>query len=323
MSITYYAETDQELIRVNIMEGEIALYTGTIRDGLRTGPTANGDGFCKAYVYRWAEGCVEDICTDFMTDYIGAHVLDFTAGEDRYIFVRNETGTYLRQILGPDKPVVVGNIGAEAIRVDTLMGKFVVPAGTVLRLDQSAPLQRERQKVLLNFACENGGSSPLKSALLLEAGRWRPLNICASKDLIQVKDGAFSVQELRSHGMHHVKLCDPPDDPDYEIYFRLTADWSLQVQFAGLGAKDEGLTRTQYELHPTENVIYDFQLLRRAPTAALMAQCTAQLPCLEAVDPPPEQDVPWPEPAGEKTGGSVGFDPFGWPAPPDSGASLF
>lgn len=302
MSITYHAYTARELPKAGIEDGEIAIYTGTIRGGLCGGPTTS-DCARAVYVYRWVDGCgAGDVATDSTGDGDGPHVLDFTAGTDHYVFARNGARTFLRQLSGPAKPVVVGNIGADPIRVDTKMGKFMVPAGTVLRLDRNTPFQRERKKVLLTFGGRGDRENLVESALVLEDGRWRPLNICASDGIIQIKDGPFVVQTLAcARCPSTVTLKDPPSDPDYEIYFRRTAHLWPKVRFAGLGMKDEGLTRKHHDFHPNGDVIYDFQKLRQAYTEAQMRQCTAQLPGLEGQNAPPEQNVPWPEPLEDKT----------------------
>lgn len=270
---TYYAHFNEELMGAGIQPGELAIYTGTVRDGIRSGPST-GDS-SNAYVYCWQGEDVQDLDVRFQDG-----ILEVSAHEDHYVFLRNGSGNFLQQVSGPAKPVVIGNIGADAIRVNTPLGKFLVPAGAMLRLDRGAPLQREKKKILLTFSDDTRRESSLKSALILEGERWRPLNICAKYQMAVVKDGAFTVQTLAMEGS---TLKDPPCDSDYEVYLR-TADNCSVVHFDGIGMMDEGLTRVERDFVLHEDVIYDFQRLRQAPTIKLMRQCTVRLPGLEELD---------------------------------------
>lgn len=278
---SYYLYYEEELIRIGMQPGEIAIYTGAVLDGLYGGPSAYSNP-SSTYVYWLENGDIQELDSQFQDN-----VLEVSIHEEHYVFLRSGSKNFIRQISGPAKPVIMGNIGAEAIRVDTPLGKFLVPAGTVLRLDRDAPLQREKKKVLLTFSDEAGRENYLKSALILEGERWRPLNACASGDLVKIKDGAFTVQTLtvNSHGRFgiDVTLNDPPDCPDYELYLRSTSAW-LKVCFAGVGMKDEGLTRVHHTFSMKRNEIYDFQRLRQTPATELMGQCTARLPGLEELD---------------------------------------
>lgn len=274
---TYYAHFNEELMGAGIQPGELAIYTGTVRDGIRSGPST-GDS-SNAYVYCWQGEDVQDLGVRFQDG-----ILEVSAHEDHYVFLRNGSGNFLQQVSGPAKPVVIGNIGADAIRVNTPLGKFLVPAGAMLRLDRGAPLQREKKKILLTFSDDTRRESSLKSALILEGERWRPLNICAKYQMAVVKDGAFAVQTLTTEGSDvYMTLKDPPCDSDYELYLRSTGNWYV-VHFDGIGMMDEGLTRVERDFVLHENVIYDFQRLRQAPTIKLMRQCTARLPGLEELD---------------------------------------
>lgn len=319
MSITYYAHTERELPCAGVQPDDLVIYIGTIRDRdkLLDGPTSS-DCSSKAYAYRWTGDEAEDIDVDFTVDSTESCILDITAGVEHYAFLSNEVRSFLRQVSGPEKPVMVANIGADAIRVDTFLGKYSIPAGMILRLDENAP-RRENKTVLLTFADQRPMGSPLKSAMLLDGARWRPLNICVSGGSpvksIQVKDSAFAVQTL-AYNIHGsvIKLKDPPNDPDYEIYFRCPTDWGLKVQFAGLGMKEEGLIRKHIHFSPEPGAIYDFQKLRQAPTVALMEQCTAQLPGLEYAADLPGGDVPWPEVRNVTAkSGIPNFWPPDWP----------
>lgn len=198
MSITYYAYTERELPYAGVQPDDLVIYTGTIRDDRLNGPTSAS---CpsKAYAYRWTGDEAEEIYVYFTTDDVGSPVMDITSGAEHYVFLLNEARTFLCQTSGPQKPVVVANIGADAIRVDTFLGKYSIPAGTVLRLDENAP-RREKKTVLLTFAEKRRAGSPLESAMLLDGVHWRPLITCDIDGSIQIKDGPFVVQTLTYHG---------------------------------------------------------------------------------------------------------------------------
>lgn len=241
-------------------------------------------------------GSAEELGIDSTADDDGSLVMGITSGTERYVFLLNKARTFLRQTSGPEKPVVVANIGADVIRVDTFLGKYSVPAGTVLRLNESAP-QREKKKVLLTFAdigrLRTG--SLLESATLLDGGLWRPLITYADGGHIQIRDGSFVVQTLSYSEFGYkstVTLKDPPVDPDYEIYFRCPTDWGPEVRFAGIGMKDEGLTRKHHSFIPKRGVIYEFQKLCNISAPAMTEQCTAQLPELDGADSLLKCDVP-------------------------------
>lgn len=321
MSSTYYADTRRELPKTGIQPDEIAIYLGTVRDGLRDGPSLV-ENKQSAYVYRWTGDEAEEIDAEFVEDGIGASVLDFTAGTDRYTFIRNGAKNYLKQFDGPIKPIVIGNIGADPVRIATCLATFTLPAGTAFRLDLDAPVKWEPKKVLLTFSGRDS-EFPLESALLLEGARWRPLNICAKGSSFQIKDGPFVVQTLRyTRYSNTVELENPARLPlasDYLVYFR-AVDSELCVCFTGCGMRDEGFCRKDHSFSPRRNVIYDFVELCKAPTASLMARCTAQLPGLECLDSLPEQDVPWPEPpeggSGQSAPGELLAD-WPWALPQD------
>lgn len=283
MNYYYYEE---ELIGAGMQLGELAIYTGIVLDGLRGGP-CTCDHSSNAYVYWREEEGIQELDTRFQDN-----VLEASVQEDHYVFLRNESGNFIQQVSGPAKPVVMANIGAGAIRVDTPLGKFLIPAGAVLRLDRDAPLQREKKKVLLTFSDEIGCGNGLGSALILEGGRWKPLNICADNGLVKIEDGAFTIQTLTPDGGSYLSLSvtlkDPPLDSDHEIYLRSTAAPWFRVRFAGVGMKDEGLARVHHTFRLEQNEIYDFQRLRQTPATELMRQCTAHLPGLEELDGRPE-----------------------------------
>ena len=129
--MTYYAYTKKELPRYGIQEGELALYTGTVnsRQAGTLSPNANSQ---NVYVYLWRDGQPQELGGQFQSDGEGLDVLRVWTGAEEYTFLRDRPSGYLRQVSGPAKPIVVANLGAIPLRVDTLLekGRFVVYAGT-------------------------------------------------------------------------------------------------------------------------------------------------------------------------------------------------
>lgn len=52
---------------------------------------------------------------------------------------------------------------------------------------------------MLTYADRDCHETLLESALLLDGGRWRPLNICAGDGSVQIRDGSFAAQTLTYH----------------------------------------------------------------------------------------------------------------------------
>lgn len=309
----YYSFFGRELPKTGIRTGELALYLGTVTKGFCAVPS-NCEDRRNVYVYLWKDGSSEDLGVRFVYEEMqvdnverGSYVLKVEVADERWVFLRNDRGDRIRQVAGPAKPVVIMNIGAETVWVDTFLGKYSVPAGTCLRLEENTP-QREKKKVLLTVdgSSSEGGSSAKMSALILDGERWRPMNICAggmmeggsrSRGSEQILDGTFVVQTFSRLGWAKVILDDMPSDPDHEIYIRSMRDGSegAEMHFYGVGMRDDGLGRKKQSLRFQKGIIYDLQKLRQAPTLELMEECTAELPYLEQLGTSTEEDVPWPE----------------------------
>ena len=286
--MTYYSNMDRELTQAGIQEGELALYTGTVNP--RQAGTLSPDTNSKnTYTYHWRDGQSVELCACFWQDSAGLDVLEAQVGEDTYIFLRDEPSGYIRQVSGPAKPITVANLGLIPLRADTLLGRFTVYAGAILRLDASVP-QREKKTVLLTVSSER--SQPLASAELWDGSSWQRLNICeepASVDGdrgLAVKDGSAIVQYVTVNRSGELLMADAPEpDPEFEIYI------------TGQGADRTVLrfNRTDYQKGRVVQrvrtvsfhswgapVVYDLRKLRESCTAKEVRQCRAKLPGLPA-----------------------------------------
>lgn len=314
--MSYFSEAKTELLRAGIREGELAIYTGTMSPLQTPSRSVNTDKQ-SAYVYFWQDGEPLDmgLSAQFQDDGAGLSVLEVQAGEEKYVFLRDEPSGYIRQVSGPAKPIVAANLGAVPLRVDTFLGKFAVRAGTMLRMDLSAP-QRENRKVLITFLDANG--TKLIYAELWEGGAWRRLDVCGqlapdhdgfwTKRRAVVRDGPAIVQQveiIKVIGGDEFLMMDPPEpDPDYEIYLA-HASKELHIvkdtlRFLRTDAKDgrivwrtrnigwfcgkEGgdssadadLPKLALEGHMS-NKVYDLQKLRETPTQRAVARCAQDL----------------------------------------------
>lgn len=224
--MTYNSYTEQELSQLGIQENELAIYTGTTnpRSSNTLSPNTNSK---NAYVYIWQNGQPRELDACFRPDRAGLDVLEV---QGEYAFLRDKASGYIRQISGPPKPIAIVNIGSLPLRVDTLLGKFTVHAGTMLRLNESLP-QREKKKVLLTVSSRF--DQPLKSADVWDGTSWRRLNIreepfaAGEGRCIFVLDGSAIVQSLKVNGKREIFIMDSPEpNPDYEIYiFAEAGDW--------------------------------------------------------------------------------------------------
>lgn len=295
--MTYYSYEKKELSQAGIQEGGLAIYTGTMnpRQTHNLSPNSNSS---NAYVYLWQDGRPLELNACFQCDRAGLDVLEVQAGEEKYTFLRDKPSGYIRQMTGPAKPVIVANLGAIPLRVDTFLGKFTVHAGTMLRLDENVP-RRGKKKVLLTVSSQY--ERPLKSAELWDGGVWRHLNICegasnayADRSFI-VRDGSAIVQYMEVNSKREILMMDAPEpDPDYEIYITgQIGDW-VTLCFNRTDYRDGQVVRRARTVSFTdwgEQVVYDLQRLRESQTQNAANQCTAGLPGL----PPEGETYPAPE----------------------------
>ncbi len=293
--MNYFSYQDKELSQVGIQEGELAVYTGTVNPR-QMGSLGRDTHKRNAYTYRWQDGRSLELDAQFQNDRAGLDVLDVQAGEGHYVFLRDRPSGYIRQIDGPVAPIVVANFGAIPLRVDTLLGKFTVQAGTMLRLDENAP-QREKKKVLLTIS--SNPEQALKSAEVWDGNGWRRLNICngesdayAGRSFI-VRDGSAIVQQVEQvsvNGKRKTLMMDVPEPvPDYEIYVTGQAgDW-VTLCFNRTDYRDGQIiqrARTVSFTNWGERVIYDLQRLKESRTQDAANQCATALPGL-----PPEGET--------------------------------
>lgn len=292
--IYYMYRAEEELPQCGIQEGELAIYTGTLNPRQPKALSHDADTQ-NAFVFLWRDGRPQKLNGDFQHDRADIDVLEVRTEAGEYTFLRDEPSGYVRQISGPAEPIVVANLGAIPLRVDTFLGKFTVHAGTMLRLDESAP-QREKKEVLLTVGARRNW--PLESAELWDGLSWRRLNICEQYSSIgrelAVLDGSavvqyITVQYYEDSDRYWLVMKDSPEpDPDYEIY----------ITGIGLTYRDAQLrfNRSEYRngqavqrvwkisfLRWGEPVIYDLQKLRESLTQSAADQCTAELPGREAV----------------------------------------
>lgn len=287
--MSYYTDTQRELAQAGIQEGELAIYTGTVNP-LHL-ETLDIYFICaNAFVFCWKDGTAEQLHgPHFDPDTNGLCALEAEIGEDRYTFLRNRKTGYIRQTAGPAKPVVLGNLGAIPLRVDTLLGKFEVPAGTILRLDENAP-KRKSHKVLLRFAPSK--KQPLNSAALWDGKNWRQLNICkessASDDdfNVIVRDGYTVVQFLtiRDHIIH--MAVSPEPNPDYEIYVTGDEVNTVTFEFDRREYRDGLPMPTRRTLNLLADIeIFDIVKVQQASTPKELRKCVLELADLTAESP--------------------------------------
>lgn len=282
--MTYCAYTERELPRLDIQENELAIYTGTTNPQ-SSGTLSPGVSGKNAYVYTWQDGQPRELDARFRRDRAGLDVLEVRIEEEEYVFLRDKPSGYIRQVSGPARPITVANLGAIPLRVDTFLGKFMVYAGSVLRLDEHAP-RREKKKVLLTVGSRF--SQPLESAELWDGTSWRRLNIreepfSAGEDRrVAVLDGSAIVQSLEINGKREVFMMDSPEsDPDYEIYiFAEAGDW-VALRFNRTDYQDGRVVQRSRTIPHGgwgKTVIYDLQKLRESPAQNGVRQCAAELP---------------------------------------------
>ena len=272
-----------ELMRAGIQEGELAIYTGTVSPN-QTHSIGRNTQRRNAYVYVWEDGQPVERDAQFQNDRAGLDVLDVQAGEGNYAFLRDRPSGYIRQIAGPAAPIVMANFGAIPLRVDTFLGKFTVPAGTMLRLDENAP-QREKKRVLLTVGAQD--DPLLKSAEVWDGTGWRRLNIRREPYTIGegqgfiVLDGAAIVQQAAVHYERQILLMDAPEsDPDYEIYVTAQGWGMVTLSFDRRdykGGRVVQRTRTICSTSWGERVVYNLQKLKETRTEAEANLCRIEL----------------------------------------------
>lgn len=282
--MTYYSCTDKELAQFGIQEGELAIYTGTVnsRQPATLSPGVNSK---NAYVYIWQDGRPRELDACFQCGSAGLDVLEIQTDAEEYTFLRDKPSGYIRQIEGPAKPVTVANIGAIPLRVDTFLGKFMVYAGSMLRLDENAP-RREKKKVLLTVSSRY--DQPLKSAEIWDGVIWQRLNIREEPFVpgvggrFAVLDSSAIVQYMEINEKREILMMDSPEsDPDYEIYVSVAvSDW-VTLRFNRTDYRDGQVVQRSRKIPYGvwgEPVIYDLQKLRESLAHNAVRQCTAELP---------------------------------------------
>lgn len=290
--MNYYTHTDKELSQAGIQEGWLAIYTGTVNPRQADRLNYNSDG-SNAYVYLWQDGRPLELDVCFQRDGAGLDVLEVRAGEEEYAFLQDRPSGYMRQVAGPAKPIIVANFGAIPLRVDTFLGKFIVHAGTMLRLDENAP-QREKKKILLTVSSQY--ERPLKSADFWDGGAWRPLNICEGASnagegrSFTVRDGSAIVQHMVVNEKREFLMMDAPEpDPDYEIYVTAQVGDKLTLCFDRRDYRDGQVvqrSRTVAFGSWGQPLAYDLQKLRESRTEKEVYLCRAELP-----EPPSEEEA--------------------------------
>lgn len=281
--MTYYSFSDRELSQLGLHENELAIYTGTINPQ-SSGTLSPGADSKNVYVYIWQDGQPRELDACFRLDRAGLDVLEVRAGEEEYSFLRDQPSGYIRQVSGPARPITIANLGAIPLRVDTLLGKFVVHAGSALRLDENAP-RREKKKVMLTVS--SGFDQPLKFAGVWDGTSWRRLNIreepfaANEGHRFAVLDGSAIVQSLEVNRKREIFMMDSPEPiPDYEIYiFAEASDW-VTLRFSRTDYRDgRAVRRSRTIPHDRwgKDVIYDLQKLRESLAQSLVGRCTADL----------------------------------------------
>lgn len=291
--MTYYSHTEQELERLGIQEGDLAIYTGTMNPRRTNTLSPNADRK-NAYVYIRQDGQSQELDACFHRDGAGLDVLEVRTGGENYTFLRDQPSGYIRQVSGPERPITVANLGAIPLRVDTFLGKFTVHAGSALRLDESAP-RREKKKVLLVVASDY--IHPLKSAAMWDGVSWRRLNIreeladVYESKRVDVLDGSAIVQHLEANVQMEIFLMDSPEpDPDYEIYVT-TQGWDeATLCFNQSDYRDGRVVQRKrtiaYGIVSAPGV-YDLQKLKETQTQSAACQCIIELPkALDGFKPP-------------------------------------
>ena len=286
--MTYYSNEQEELARLGIREGELAIYTGKPNPLQAQGRSPDVPGK-QGYIFYWQHGAPQERDVDFHQDQAEQNILEVQAGSERYVFLRDKSSGYLRQLSGPAKPVTVSNIGAFPLRVDSFLGKFTVPAGTMLRLDENVP-QRKKHKVLLTFSSRD--DRLLKAAALWDGTAWRKLNICEDSFSergyegrgLTVLDGSAVVQCLTVHRSREVTILDSPEpDPDYEIFANGEPMDEVTLRFCRTEYRDGRVVPRARKLSFSSwgrPVIWDLRKLRESRTCDEAAQCKARLPGL-------------------------------------------
>lgn len=284
----YYSIMKKEISRLEVQEGELAIYTGTV-DPRQANGLSPDSGKRNAYVFLWKDGQPQELYAEFHLDRYGLDVLDVSAGEEKYTFLRDHPSGYIRQIAGPAAPIVVANLGAIPLRMDTLLGKFTVHAGTILRLDENAP-QREKKTVLLTVSSQQ--EQPLTSAELWDGNTWRRLNIreepadANEERSLTVLDGSAIVQYMSVNSKREIWMMDAPEpDPDYEICVTAQTGGLVTLRFDRTDYREGRVVQRARTIFCTrwgEPVAYDLQKLRESRTAAEAYLCSAKLPGLPA-----------------------------------------
>lgn len=281
--MTYYSFSERELSQLGLQENELAIYTGTTNPQ-SSGTLSPGINSTSCYVYAWQDGQPRELDACFRRDRAGLDVLEVRAGEEEYAFLRDKPSGYIQQVSGPARPITIANLGAIPLRVDTLLGKFVVHTGSALRLDENAP-RREKKKVMLTVS--SGFDQPLKFAGVWDSISWRRLNIreepfaANEGHCFAVLDGSAIVQSMEVNGKREIFMMDSPEpNPDYEIYiFAEAGDW-VTLRFSRTDYRDgRAVQRSRTIPHDrwSKDVIYDLQKLRESPAQSSVGQCTADL----------------------------------------------
>lgn len=284
----YYTYTEKEISRLEVQEGELAIYTGKV-DPRQANGLSSDSGKRNVYVFLWKDGQPQERCAEFHLDRDGLDVLDVSAGEEKYTFLRDHPSGYIRQIAGPAAPIVVANLGAIPLRVDTLLGKFTVHAGTILRLDENAP-QREKKTVLLTVSSQQ--EQLLASAELWDGDAWRRLNIreepadANEERGLTVLDGSAIVQYMSVNSKREIWMMDAPEpDPDYEICVTAQTGGLVTLRFDRADYREGRVVQRARTIFCTrwgEPAAYDLQKLRESRTAAEAYRCSVKLPGLPA-----------------------------------------
>lgn len=284
----YYSIMKKEISRLEVQEGELAIYTGKV-DPRQANGFSLDSGKRNAYVFLWKDGQPQGLYAEFHLDRDGLDVLDVSAGEEKYTFLRDHPSGYIRQIAGPAAPIVVANLGAIPLRVDTFLGKFTVHAGTMLRLDENAP-RREKKTVLLTVSSQQ--EQPLTSAELWDGNTWRRLNIreepadANEERGLTVLDGSAIVQYMSVNSKREIWMMDAPEpDPDYEICVTAQTGGLVTLRFDRTDYREGRVVQRARTIFCTrwgEPVAYDLQKLRESRTAAEAYLCSARLPGLPA-----------------------------------------
>lgn len=300
--MTYYSYTKNECAQLGIQENELAIYTGA-PNPRNSGTLSPGANSKNAYVYIWQDGQPWELDACFRRDGADIDVLEVQTGEEEYAFLRDKSG-YIRQISGPARPITVANLGAIPLRVDTFQGKFMVHAGSALRLDENAP-RRETKRVLLTVNPRSGQF--LTSAELWDGASWRRLNIRADSDVfgtdrnLAVLDGNAIVQYLEVSRSRPILVMDSPEpDPDYELYITGEIGGRAALRFQRTDYQSGRVVQRVRILHFSrwgEPIVYDLQKLRESPAQIGVEQCTAELPGVPDIFELPElaAETPFPD----------------------------